>query len=101
MALASTQRLTEMSTRSLPGDKGRPTHKADITAICEPIFQGRCGQLLSIRGIGLNIRYYIKFDYIFFKNFPRAVQNYITGRGQAKVKKSYLKRLGIFMENYH
>jgi hypothetical protein len=33
----STQPLTEMSTRNLPGGKGRPAHKADnLTAICEP-----------------------------------------------------------------
>jgi hypothetical protein len=38
MALGSIQPLTEMSTRNLPGGKGRPTRKADIlTAICEPI----------------------------------------------------------------
>jgi hypothetical protein len=31
--------LTKMSTRNLPGDKGRPARKADkLTAICEPIF---------------------------------------------------------------
>jgi hypothetical protein len=33
----STQPLTEMSTRNLPGGKGRPARKADsLTAICEP-----------------------------------------------------------------
>jgi hypothetical protein len=38
MALESTQPLTEMSTRNLPGCKGRPARKADyFTAICEPI----------------------------------------------------------------
>jgi hypothetical protein len=38
MALGSTQPLTEMSTRNLPGGKGRPTRKADnLTVICEPI----------------------------------------------------------------
>jgi hypothetical protein len=38
MALGSAQPLTEMSTRNLPGGKGRPVRKADnITAICEPI----------------------------------------------------------------
>jgi hypothetical protein len=26
-----------MSTRNLPGGKGRPARKADLTAICEPI----------------------------------------------------------------
>jgi hypothetical protein len=37
MARGSTRPLTEMSTRKLPGDKGRPAHKADnLTAICEP-----------------------------------------------------------------
>jgi hypothetical protein len=39
MALGSTQPLTEMSTRNLPGGvKGsQPAHKADnLTAICEP-----------------------------------------------------------------
>jgi hypothetical protein len=38
MALGSTQPLTEMSTRNLPGGKGRPASKADnLTAICDPI----------------------------------------------------------------
>jgi hypothetical protein len=38
MALGSTQPLTDMSTRNIPGGKGWPARKADIlTAICEPI----------------------------------------------------------------
>jgi hypothetical protein len=38
MALGSTQSLTEMSTKNLPGGKGRPALKADnLTAICESI----------------------------------------------------------------
>jgi hypothetical protein len=38
MALGSTQTLTEMSTRNLPGGKGRPARRADnLTAIYEPI----------------------------------------------------------------
>jgi hypothetical protein len=38
MALESILPLTEMSTRNLPGCKGRPARKADIlTAIYEPI----------------------------------------------------------------
>jgi hypothetical protein len=38
MALGSTQPLTEMSTRNLPGGKKRPARKVDnLTAICEPI----------------------------------------------------------------
>jgi hypothetical protein len=37
MALGSTQPLTEMSTRNIPGGKGRPApRKADnLAAICE------------------------------------------------------------------
>jgi hypothetical protein len=39
MALGSTRPLTEMSTRNLPGGKGRPARKADnLTAICVSIF---------------------------------------------------------------
>jgi hypothetical protein len=38
MALGSTQPPTEMSTRNLPGDKGRPARKADnLTAFCKSI----------------------------------------------------------------
>jgi hypothetical protein len=38
MALASTKPLTEMSSKNLPGGKGRPARNADnLTAICEPI----------------------------------------------------------------
>jgi hypothetical protein len=38
VALGSTQPLTEMSTRNLPGGKVRPARGADIlTAICEQI----------------------------------------------------------------
>jgi hypothetical protein len=38
MPLGSTQPLTEMSTRSVRGGKGRPARKADsLTALCEPI----------------------------------------------------------------
>jgi hypothetical protein len=38
MALESTQPLTQMSTRNLPGGEGRPARKADnFTAICELI----------------------------------------------------------------
>jgi hypothetical protein len=38
IALGSTQSVTEMSTRNLPGGKGRPARKADnLTAICKPI----------------------------------------------------------------
>jgi hypothetical protein len=38
MAPWSTEPLTEMGTRDLPGGKGQTTSKADdLTAICEPI----------------------------------------------------------------
>jgi hypothetical protein len=38
MALGSTQTLTEMSTKNLPGCKGRPAREADnLTAISDPI----------------------------------------------------------------
>jgi hypothetical protein len=37
ITLESTQPVTELSTRNLPGGKGGPLRKADnLTAICEP-----------------------------------------------------------------
>jgi hypothetical protein len=37
MSLGSARPLTEMSTRKIPGGKGRMARKADnLTAICEP-----------------------------------------------------------------
>jgi hypothetical protein len=37
MVLGSTQPLTELITRNLPGGKMRPAHRADnLAAICEP-----------------------------------------------------------------
>jgi hypothetical protein len=37
MALESTQPLTEMSTRNLPGDKKWPAHRADISRMSENV----------------------------------------------------------------
>jgi hypothetical protein len=38
MAVGSTQPVTDMSTRNLPGGKGRPARKADnLTVNCKPI----------------------------------------------------------------
>jgi hypothetical protein len=38
MALGSTQPITEMRTRNLPGGKGQPAREVEnLTAICEPI----------------------------------------------------------------
>jgi hypothetical protein len=39
MTLGSTQILNEITTRNLPGGKGLPARKADLTAICEPTVQ--------------------------------------------------------------
>jgi hypothetical protein len=36
MALGLTQPLTDMSIRNLPGAKGWPARKADLTVVCEP-----------------------------------------------------------------
>jgi hypothetical protein len=46
MAVGSTQSLTEMSTRNLPGGKGLPAHEADnFTAICVSRLSRRYGSL--------------------------------------------------------
>jgi hypothetical protein len=55
MALGPTQPLTEMSTRNLPRDKGRPARKADnLTAICEQICLENMGASTSHRFMGLH-----------------------------------------------
>jgi hypothetical protein len=54
MALGSTQPLTEMSTRNIPGGEGRPVRKADnLTAICEPIVYKNVGASISHNHMGL------------------------------------------------
>jgi hypothetical protein len=53
MALGSTQPLTEMSTRNLPGCKVRPARKADnFIANCEPIVSRKCGSLEVSKSYG-------------------------------------------------
>jgi hypothetical protein len=56
MALGSTQPLTEMSTRNLPGGKGRPACKADnLTAIRVPIvYRENVGASTSHNPMGLH-----------------------------------------------
>jgi hypothetical protein len=55
MALRSTQPLTEMSTRNLPGGKGRSVRKADnLTAICESIVYKNVGASTSHNPMGLH-----------------------------------------------
>jgi hypothetical protein len=55
MTLGSTQPLTEMSTRNLPGGKGRPARKADnLTAIYEPTVYRKCGSLDVSQPYALN-----------------------------------------------
>jgi hypothetical protein len=50
MTLGSTQPLTDMSTRNIPGGEERPEPKADnFTAICEPM-----GALTSHNPMGLH-----------------------------------------------
>jgi hypothetical protein len=51
MALESTQPLSEMSTRNLPGGRNRPAPRADnLTAICEPNVW-KCGSLNLLQGL--------------------------------------------------
>jgi hypothetical protein len=55
MALGSTQPLTEMSTRNIPGGEGRPARIADnLTAICEPIVYKNVGASTSHSPMGLH-----------------------------------------------
>jgi hypothetical protein len=51
MALGSTQPLTEMGSRNLPGGKGRSERKADLTTICEPLSR-KCESLNVLQTYG-------------------------------------------------
>jgi hypothetical protein len=60
MALGSTQSLTEMSTRNLPGGKKRPVRRADnLAAICVP----NVGASTSRNPKGLHGLYWDKFTF--------------------------------------
>jgi hypothetical protein len=55
MALGSTQPLTEMSTRKIPGGEGRPVRKAyNLTAICEPMSRENVEASTSHNPMGLH-----------------------------------------------
>jgi hypothetical protein len=55
MALGSTQPVTKMTNRNLPGDKGWPAHKADnLTAIYELIVQKNVAGSMSHNPLGLH-----------------------------------------------
>jgi hypothetical protein len=74
MALGSTQPLTEMSIRNLPGCKGRPARKADnLTAIYEPI---SCGPPRPVTGIALPILFtlVIRTEYITFSGLKHLIE---------------------------
>jgi hypothetical protein len=83
MALGSTQPLAEMSTRNIPGGKGRPARKADnLTAICEKISR-KVGASASHNPMGLygllqgnlhfftSLRMYNRFGAGFCEFLPR------------------------------
>jgi hypothetical protein len=62
MAPGSTQPLTEMSTRNIPGGKGRPSLKADnLTAIWEPIVLKMWEPPRPVTEIPLPLPYIVKF----------------------------------------
>jgi hypothetical protein len=72
MALGSTQPLTEMSTRNLPGGKGRLERKSDNhAAICEQIFYKMWEPLCLKTVWASTARYRVKFtsfSFIMFHN---------------------------------
>jgi hypothetical protein len=67
MSLGSTQPLTEMRTRNLPGGKGRPARSADnLAAICESVVQKMWEprRLTTLRAIMVCYRDSFTFFYI-------------------------------------
>jgi hypothetical protein len=66
MVLGSTKTVKEISTRNLPGGKGRPARKADnLTDICKPTVSQPCGSPRSVTKIALPFLYIdITFSYL-------------------------------------
>jgi hypothetical protein len=55
MALGSTQPLTQMSTRNLPGGKVGPARKAhNLSVICEPLSRENVGASTSQNPVGIH-----------------------------------------------
>jgi hypothetical protein len=67
MTLGSTQPQTKMSARNLPGGKGRPARKTDLTTICEPIVWKNVGASTSPNPMGLHRLLQIYLFYFFTK----------------------------------
>jgi hypothetical protein len=66
MALVSTQSLTEMSTRNLPGGKQRPPRMADnLDSICEPNVEN-VGTSTSRKLKGLHCLYRNNFIFVLY-----------------------------------
>jgi hypothetical protein len=72
MALGSTQPLTEINIRNLPGSNGRPAGQADnLTAICQPIVWKNVGASTSYNPVaaGFCIRIHINTSRKFENTF--------------------------------
>jgi hypothetical protein len=73
----STQPLTEMSTRNVPGDKGRPARKVDkLTANCEPTVLTKMWEPRRLRTLWASTACYTDgFTFL----HPRR-RNYLSGK---------------------
>jgi hypothetical protein len=95
MALESTQPLTEMSTRNLPGGKGRPARKSDNLTISQTY-----GPPRLVTGIDLSF-FFLPFYLIIMNGLKRSDANSVSETKLARLVKLFLDKFYLFLLQTH
>jgi hypothetical protein len=95
MALGSTQPVTQMSTRNLPGGKRRPAPKADkFTDNCEPIIWKMCKpRCLTTLGPPRPVTGIVLLIYIYSDMTPERRNSGVTETAVARKRDSAVRQI--------